>query len=256
MRRALILGLPIAIMTATVMLLTASPAAPIVICPVAASGGTGGPDAITCCGPPIVRAMHSNFAPAQPCCPGPAMCAQLLSVSSSPNPSDARKKVVISGSLSGASSTPGATVTIWQRLPGENQFSKLADVTPDASGTYSLSESPDTNRQWYASANGLRSVMIEQQVQARVVLTASRTKHGGVTFRAQVTPAHPHQRVMLEVRSGRRWTVLMRPRLDKHSRATVGFLALFGSARTFRATFVGDSRNVRSSSPPLSLPRR
>src|SRR5512142_733427 len=187
MRRSLILGLSTAVTSAAVMLLTASPAVPIVICPVtAAHGAAGGPDAVTCCGPPIVQAMRSDFAPAPPCCPGNAMCVQTLTISSSPNPSDATQKVVISGTVSGTAASPGATVTIWQRAPGDSQFSKLADVTPDSSGNYSMTESPTTSRQWYATAaNGMRSMTVQQQVRARVFLTASRTKRGHVVFRVR-----------------------------------------------------------------------
>jgi hypothetical protein len=256
MRRSVILGLSTAIATAAMMLLTASSAVSIVICPVtAAHGAAGGPDMGTCCGPPIVQAMSADFTPAPPCCPGNAMCVQMLTISSSPNPSDATQKVTLTGTVSGAAATPGTTVTIWQRLPGQSGFSKLSDATPDGSGNYSLSESPTTNLQWYATANGERSATIQQLVQAQVFLTASRTKRGGVVFHARVWPAHAHARVALEAGSGTTWKALTHAHLNNRSKATFSFLALFGTARTFRVTFLGDSRNVRSSSAPLTLPR-
>ena len=88
-----------------------------------------------------------------------------------------------------------------------------------------------------------------------VTLAAFRGRRGRVTVRASVSPAHAGQRLLLEVGSGTSWKVLLRPRLDTHSRVKVVFLTLVGGSKAtmLRATLPADSRNVQSSSAPVFL---
>ncbi len=256
MRRSLILGSSMAFTIVALMLAMPSPAAPIVICPVA--GATNGPDpggVVTCCGPPVVQSASPTIVPPIGCCPGNAMCVAMLSINSAPNPSTELQNVVISGRVP-STSPPATNVELWQQLPGQTQFQQLLSQPTDGSGNYAITQTPATNRQWYVTADSLRSVTIQQQVQAVVTLAASGHSGGKVMFTGGVSPSHAHQRVMLEARSGSGWTVIARPRLDGHSRLHLGFLALFGKHMVLQAVLPGDSRNVRSSSAPVTVPQR
>jgi hypothetical protein len=154
-------------------------------------------------------------------------------------------KVVISGTL--RSATPDAPVTVWERLPGQSAFHQLADVIPDGLGNYSLTTTPATDRQWYATASGLQSVAVEQSVLAAVTLKARPTK-GGVVFRVAVSPSHARERVWLELRSSTGWRILARPRLDRHSRIRISLLGRFGRRGAFRAVAPADATNAESAS--------
>ncbi len=187
------------------------------------------------------------------CCPGnAALCVMGLSISSSPNPSTAPRKVLISGRLLSGVSSSGPVV-VWERLPGQSQFHRLLQQTPDSTGQYSARVAPTTNREWYASANGMRSITVQQQVEAVVTLSASASKNGSVTLRARVSPTHAHERVMLEARSGSGWKVIARARLDKHSRLRMKLAAPSSGQMVLEAVLPGDSRNVQSSSAPITL---
>lgn len=253
MRRSLILGSSVAITVVTLMLAIPPSAAPVVICPVAAGSSSG---VVNCCGPPVMRAFKRLIAPPVDCCPGNALCATKLSIGAAPNPSVEPESVVISGRVPSAAAVTTTSVDLWQQLPGQSQFQKLLSQPTDGSGHYTITQAPATNRQWYVTAGSLRSVTIQQQVQAVVTLAASGHRGGKVTFSGLVSPSHANQRVMLEVRSGRGWAVIARPRLDEHSCLHLGFLALFGKDLVFQAVLPGDSRNVRSSSAIVSIPRR
>lgn len=261
MRRSLILASSTAIAVAVVMLASASPAAPIVICPVAGAHAAAAPGpVINCCGPPVAQSSRSDLMPVDPCCPGNALCARLLSIVTSPNPSTEPEKVTISGSV--PSTAAATSVELWERLPGQSQFHKLLSQAIDGSGSYTITQVPVTNREWYVTAGSLRSTTIEQQVQALVTLTAQVATSGTVTLRAHVSPAHARQRLMLESRSGRGWTVLAHPRLDKHSRLKLSVAFSRGGPVkprgpvTFRVTLPADSRNVQSSSAAVAVPQR
>ena len=254
-RRRLMLLCAIVAASLAVMLAGASTASPILICPVTAGPGVicCGPP-IVCCGPPVVQASITPVVQPGTCCPGTALCVQILTIATAPNPSSAAQSVVISGQMPNGSVAVTA-VDLWQRLPGQSQFHKLLEQSTDGSGAYSITETPATNRQWYVTAGGLRSATVDQQVQALVTLKVHRTSGRSVTLTGAVSPSHARERVLLETGSGNNWTVIARPRLDRHSRFHVRFHTLSRRSGALRAVLPGDSRNMQSVSATVPIPR-
>jgi hypothetical protein len=209
----------------------------MIICPLE----PGGTVTNTCCGPPVATAARAS---AIPCCrtASAIACPVLaLTISSSSNPSIAGKRVTISGQWSGG--TSGHLVELWQELPGASTFTRVAQTTTGAVGHYQFVRSGiETNRQFYVTMAGLRSMTLGQRVRAVVTLTLS-----GLRARGHVGPDHAGERVLLEQRklapaSG--WSVIARPLLSADSTYSV---RLPGSGQIdFRTVFRGDRRNVRS----------
>jgi hypothetical protein len=242
MRRTFVVILAAAAACVTVALAGSASASPQIICPL----DRHGPMIIPCCGPPVAQQSRVDVMPI--CCPINApLCATGLSIGVSPNPSTAPDKVVISGRLIGGT----GPIVVWERRAGQRKFHRLLQRTPDSTGQYSATIAPTTNRQFYASANGMRSVTVQEQVQAKVTLSQATRRNGSVTFIARVAPGHARERVMFEQRLGVGWHLVIRPRLDKHStlRITLGAHV----AMTFRIVLPADSRNVRSVSPTVSV---
>lgn len=210
-------------------------AARLIVCPVTAS-------VPTCCGPPIAQ-------PSIPCCPvlvGPA-CLPSLSIAASPDPMTAGAQVTISGTLT-HSSGPGATVQLWQRAAGDNAFSKAGTASTDASGYWSMTIAPGTvmtNRSWYATADGLRSMTLAEPVSAIVTLRA-----GAATLSGSVTPAHARARGRLQRLTGNKWVTIARTRLTRHSSFSFARAGLHGTVRVLVAA---DKENVLSASNTLVL---
>jgi hypothetical protein len=243
-----------AVAGAGVALAAAGPsAAPAVICPLEPNSTV-----TTCCGPPVVTASstvpccrYAARAAAIPCC-GPLTVARAsaiacpvleLTISSSPDPSTAGRLVTISGRWAGA--TSGATVVLWQKLPGSKVFKDVAHATSSSSGQYQFARSGvETNREWYVTVSGVRSLTIEQRVRAVVTLASSATGFSG-----RVTPDHGGERVLFESEAANSWIVIARPRLTRASSYS------WGPVRrgVFRTVVPRDRRNIRSVSPVVVL---
>src|SRR5436309_1905174 len=194
MRRSLVVVLSVALVAAVgggAMLGSASGdsrARRVVVCPLAHASG------------------------ARNCCPPPgALCVLRLAIGTAPNPSTAGAPVVISGR-----SLAGVPVALWQRLPQQRLFRRLLTTSTDSMGQYTMRTQPDTNRQWYVTARGLRSRVVTQRVQALVTLAASSTAvvpDRSVVLIGAVSPTHAGQRVLLEQRSAvGGWRLIARPR--------------------------------------------
>ncbi len=214
------------------------PAAPLIVCPLT-------PAVVPCCGPPIAAPDPI------PCCfgPVPPVCQPSLSIAATPDPATAGAKVTISGALLHTASAAGKTVQLWQKAAGDAAFAKDGSATTDASGSWSIpipAGTVMTNRSWYATADGLRSVTVSESVAAKVRLRA-----GAATLQGSVTPAHPRSRVRLQRLSGRHWVTIARARLSRHS--TFSF-ARAGVHGTVRALVAADKENALSASNKLLLP--
>jgi hypothetical protein len=211
----------------------------MIVCPVTAS-------MLPCCGPPIAEADAVH------CCPGPVQstCLPNLTIGASPDPIAAGAKVTVSGALLyTASSAAGVTVQLWQEVAGDDAFSQAGTATTDGSGTWSMTipaGSVMTNRSWYATADGLRSVTVSEAVSAVVTLRA-----GAAALHGSVTPGHARDRVWLQRRSGGRWVTVARTRLSRHSTFSFARAGIHG---TVRVLFAADKENALSVSKQLVLP--
>ncbi len=145
-----------------------------IVCPEAS-------DNAPCCGP-----VTPNSGPPSGCCPAsccgsaaccgggaaePACPAVQLTISSSPDPSVAGRRVTHLRRLAGASS--GTAVDLWQELPGQSSFHRVAQTTTDSSGGYTFVRGAgvvQTNASWYTTSGGATSRTLVQQVGAVVQL--------------------------------------------------------------------------------------
>ncbi len=187
-----------------------------------------------------------------PCCLSTKLNCPLLTISSSRDPSSARQAVKISGRLAAATGSVGATVTLWEELPGQTSFKSAAQTKTDAMGAYSFARgagSVKTNRSWYATSLSLRSLTLTQMVKALVSLTTRAKKTGArvtVTFRGAVTPSHAGERVRLQERTASGWKTFASFRLTAGSTFSMRETFLGSGSALVRAALGSDSRNIAS----------
>jgi hypothetical protein len=255
MRRRLV---PLLSVLAILALGAWSGSASAIVCPAsAASARIGEPP---CCGPPIAAPD-----PAPGCCPSaccasggiePACPVTQLSIASSPNPSIAGQKVTISGRLLSGSS--GTTVSLWQKLPGQSTFTRVAQTTTNPAGDYSIVRGAGTvltNTTWYAStgASSGTSPAVVQRVSAQVKLVTWSVRGTLVKLNGRVSPSHRGERISLQRRTTNGWRTVATTVIGRLSRFTVRHRFPHKGRLTLRAVFAGDARNVGSASAPVRL---
>jgi hypothetical protein len=249
----LLLQLALTLLVGGGLTLATSSAAPrssrIIICPVAVRA----PGPINCCGPPIVRAGATL--PPIDCCPSnAALCAQTLTIDSTPNPSTADRQVVVRGQLLGAT-TVGVAVELWQELPDQTQFTQVAKTTTDASCAYAITRSArqvQTDREWYVTAGTMQSRTMVQTVQAVVTLAATAGSHRTTIFAGHVSPSHKGDRILLQRRTSRGWLTIARPLLTRASNFRVRHRLGRGTV-VLQAVLPADSMNALSTSAALTV---
>lgn len=233
---------------------------PTLCCPLANSTqpiccATGSPPQPVCC---------ATGSTAQPiCCPTAGCCtppcaAGSLTIASSPNPSTAGRKVVISGAFVGNAAS-GATVALWRELAGQSSFKQVAHTTTDGAGQYTFALRGETvmaNQEWYVMANGVKSATVRQLVMAQVGLSSSShavTAGHALVLRGHVTPSHAGESVLIEQNRGGAWHVIARARLGNGSTYAVSHRFSQAGATKLRTVLPGDKRNGRSVSRSLTV---
>jgi hypothetical protein len=277
MRRSIVFTLPLAAAFAAAVwiLAIAGPAGaaphivcpeqrPMIIpcCPVPVSGLTSRPHAqpiccqnAQCCGttPCCTTACCPQPATSGICC-SPTTCIPALTISSSPSPSRAGQKVVISGTAAS-----GAPVALWRELAGQTSFHQVSTTSADSAGKYTFTRPRGTvmaDQQWYVTSNGAQSLTITQQVAAVVALASSArstTVGRKIVLRGHVTPSHAGEVVLVEMSAGGAWQVIARPRLGHGSGYSVSHGFARSGAFRFRVVLRGDRRNVQSTSSTLKV---
>ena len=245
----------------------AAPRSPAIICPKQAAA-VEQPMIVSCC--PVPTSATNSQANAQPpccatccattCCPptvkSGACCAQTtcpppgLTISSSPNPSKAGQKVVISGTAGS-----GAQVTLWRKLAKQSGFHQVSQTTADSSGSYTFTQKRGTvmaDQDWYVTSSGTQSATVTQRVAALVALDAFRVART-VVLRGHVTPSHAGEVVLVEMSRGGAWQVLARPRLGRGSGYAVSHHFARSGVVRLRVVLKADRRNERSVSPAVRL---
>ena len=295
MRRSIV-PLSLLVVVAGIWILgTVSPASAVnrasqVICPVRSSS------VVACCPPPVGPARASTDAltstdalastaaqpvccpvveAAQPvccatgsttqplCCPTAGCCtppcvAGSLTIASSPNPSTAGRKVVISGAFVG-NAAAGATVALWRELAGQPSFKQVSQTTTDSAGHYTFALRGGTvmaDQAWYVMANGVKSATVQQLVMAQVGLSSSShavTAGHSLVLRGHVTPSHAGQTVLIEQSRGGAWHVIARARLSTRSSYAVSHRFSQAGRIVLRTVLPGDKRNGKSVSRSLTV---
>jgi hypothetical protein len=187
-----------------------------------------------------------------PCGPGS------LSIASSPNPSTAGRKVVVSGTLSSSPSS-GVQVALWREPVHQSSFHQIATTTTDSAGHYAFTLSGKTvmaDQSMYVTARTSRSLTLVQQVRALVGLASStRSPSVGqsVVLRGRVAPSHAGEAVLIEESHGGGWRVIGHAHLGRASSYT--FLLRFAQSGSteLRALLPADARNLRSTSPTVTV---
>jgi hypothetical protein len=222
--------------------------------------GTTTPQA--CC-PPTTCCATGTTTP-QACCPPTGCCtppcvAGSLTIASSPNPSKAGAKVVISGAITGNPQS-GAQVVLWRKPAGRSSFGQMSQTTTDSSGHYTFTLGRGTvmaDQAWYVTSVGLRSSTIQQQVSALVGLSASTRSAGvgqAIRLSGRVTPSHAGEVVLVEARrGGAAWRVIARPHLGHGSSYAVSGQFSQPGPVQLRVVLPGDARNAKSTSPTVTV---
>jgi phospholipase C len=190
----------------------------------------------------------------------PTAAAQSVAVTiqSGPNPSVAGQAVTVRGQVFG---TPSADVPVdlFASVAGGHRFHLTESTRTDSAGHYSITVPPgkvDVSRQWYTRADGSRSPVVTQTVDALVDLSSSgRLPVPGQPIRltGSVFPWHGGDQVQLQERhAGGRWTTIARAALDQNSKFR--FVRGFPRGRIMlRALLPASRRNGVSTSLALTL---
>lgn len=235
-------------------------------CPVPIQTAQQRPDAVPCCPTPT----NGGCCGTTPCCTQGACCAQGstccigtcttgdLTIASSPDPSLAAHKVVISGGMT-LNPVAGTQVVLWRELAGQSSFNKVTQTTTDSAGQYTITLKAgmvNADQQFYVTAAGLQSPTLHQNVNALVALSASaRSVATGtpITLRGHVTPSHAGEVVLIEQLFGKHWRVIARSRLGHGSSYVLSHGFRQAGGKKLKAVLLADARNARSSSSTLTV---
>jgi hypothetical protein len=220
-----------------------------IVCPVPARAVT------PCCGPPVAAGDAAPGCCPSSCCAASDLAfpcpASRLTISSSPNPSLDGRPFTITGRLIGGSS--GTTVALWQKLPGQSAFTRVAHTTTDAGGDYKIVRSVPTNVSWYASSGTARSGTVLQRVRAQVKLVSWRIVGGLLTLNGRVSPSHRGERISFQKHTASGWRTIATAGIGRLSKFTVRHRFAHKGKVVLRVLFGGDARNMQSASAPLRL---
>ena len=256
----------------------AAPRAPHIVCPASDShivlpccplppqpaGGSDSSVQPLCCQPTTccpsaggACCTPATCCPSGGCCPTPCTTGS-LTIASSPNPSTAGRKVVISGGFV-VNPVSNAQVVLWGELAGQTSFQQVAQTTTDTSGRYAFTLGRGTvmiDQAWYVSSNGVNSATLEQHVDALVGLSAlshSATVGQAVGLRGHVTPSHAGESVLIEQRRAGAWRVMAQVKLGATSNYSISHRFAQPGAVRLRAVLRGDVRNDKSVSSIFTL---
>lgn len=213
-----------------------------------------------CCSPPTGAAdVPPNDCCPQTCCPDTAQTCQLgqVSISSRPDPSVEGRPVTISGRVFGAAA--GQTVYLWQKLPGQAGFRRVAQATTGAAGAYTIVRGAGAiqmNRTWYVTAGAGTSPTLVQHVSALIGLSASPGHPGAghpVTFSGHVAPSHAGERVVLQQHAAKGWTRIARGTLGPKSRFVLHHKFAHKGVAMLRVLLAADALNTQSASAPVRV---
>ena len=141
--------------------------------------------ATACCGAAVALLTPLAAGSPGPCPtsakPTRAGLATGISLHVSRNPALAGQRITLWGHLLGLrrhAQACGVQVTLRQRLPGQQRFLVLTTALTGSPGGYRIvlpAGQVTTNREWQVTARGFRSPIVDQLVQAHVVLSSTAT---------------------------------------------------------------------------------
>jgi hypothetical protein len=184
-----------------------------------------------------------------------------LTIAAVPKHILAGEAVLIYGHLTG-SDDANQLIRLYHRVNPHLGYSLVGTTHTDASGFYEFTRADGivtTNRSWFVRGpDASHSRTVRESVQALVSLTTATTtvdtRHT-VTFVGDVQPAHPFQRIWLQVRSGSGddWRTIKAGVTRGGSGYRIDYRWSIPGSYDVRTALSSDSRNVRSYSDPVSL---
>ena len=153
----------------------------------------------------------------------------------------------------------GVTITLWRRFPGQRSFTPVARTRTIANGSYGFTfraGAVTTNRDWVATARGLRSRTLSELAQPVVTLasTATFAVAGDIeTFSGKLQPRNAGQQVSLQRRVGARWLTVARPRVASDATFSASHRFTTGRTEQWRALVPKSAKNLESASPTLKI---
>lgn len=203
-----------------------------------------------CCGTQCCQTTCCPSTGSATCCSPTPCVSPTLTITSSPNPSKAGQKVVISGTAGSS-----ATVALWRKRANQSTFNQVSTTAADSSGKYTFTLARGTvmaDQQWYVTSGGAQSQTVSQQVHALVSVNGFLVGHT-IALRGHVTPSHAGEVVLIEMSRGGAWRVIARPHLGRGSSYSASHhFARSGTVR-FRVVLNTDRRNEQSTSPTFKV---
>jgi hypothetical protein len=184
-----------------------------------------------------------------------------LTIRNVPSHIMAGEPVLIYGHLAGPGNA-GQLIRLYHRVNPHFGYSLISTTHTDASGFYEFTRADgivDTNRSWFVRGpDQSHSRTVYERVQALVSLSADKlatdTRHP-VAFTGAIDPAHPFQRISLQVRrgTGDDWRTVKSGFTRAGSTYTIDYRWSIPGNYDVRTVLSGDRRDLRSYSAPVSV---
>ena len=194
--------------------------------------------------------------------PGSRPLAKGITIYASPNPLTAGGPVRVFGQLTGIRrgvKRCGIAIVLWRRFPTQRAFSPVAHTRTLAGGRFSFvlpARSVATSRDWVATARGLRSRVLAEQVRPLVTLVSTATfavAGDAETLSGKLAPGLAGEQVTLQRRVGPRWITVARPRLKADATFSLSHTFTTGRTEQWRAMVPTTPQNLGSASPVLKI---
>jgi hypothetical protein len=185
-----------------------------------------------------------------------------LTIAATPDPITPGQGVLIYGQLKGPDSA-NQTIYLFHRIIPHYRYTPIGVTHTNADGFYEFVRADGvvvSNRNWYVRGPwNTHSHTVHERVDADVTLTtstAAATTAQPVALSGTVYPAHPHQRVLIQVQdsaSGNGWHTITPAYTHWDSSFTTDYKFRTPGSYTLRAYFPGDPRNDAGQSDPLTV---
>jgi len=185
-----------------------------------------------------------------------------LTIAATPDPITAGEGVLIYGQLKGPNNV-GKRIWLFHRINPAAHFTLISVTRTRADGLYEFVRADGvvmSNRNWFVlGPDNTHSRTLHELVSANVTLsasTATTTTAQPVTFSGTISPAHAHQRVLLQQQnsvSGNGWQTIASGYTTGASAYSITHRFRSAGSYTLRAFFPNDPRNVASQSAAINL---
>lgn len=187
-----------------------------------------------------------------------------LTINAIPNPILAGEGVFIYGQLR-VGPVAGQTIVLYHHLAGSGLgYTEVSRTKTDSRGFYEFPRAEDvvlTNRSWYVREAGIHQIhsrTVYERVAALVSLSSSSSTavtRQPITFSGSVTPNHSGDRIELQElnNAGTSWVDLKSGVIGPGSSFSIVYRWAVPGSHDVRALFLGDARNIRSASNPVTV---